>query len=70
MGKSVHLIHFDEKYYRVQHYIGVSDENLDERMEEHRKMTWDGEKHGSGALIVGVINSRGLTQPKGKQRHG
>ncbi len=75
----VYLVHADRPYQRgrskpIQHYIGTAD-NLDTRIEEHRKTTWtrldeidwsggkphSGKVTGSGALILGLFNGLGIT---------
>lgn len=72
---TIYLLHFDRKYQRVQHYIGYTDQDVMARLDEHAKTLWArfeqpvdngnghvkaGEKHGTGALLLGVINSLGI----------
>lgn len=72
---TIYLLHFDQKYKRVQHYVGYAEHDLMARLDEHAKTLWArwaepvdngngsikaGEKHGAGALLLGVINSLGI----------
>ncbi len=72
---TIYLLHFSEKYKRVQHYVGYADHDLMARLDEHAKTLWErwaepvadgnghvkaGEKHGDGALLLGVINALGI----------
>lgn len=73
---TVYLIHFEEPYVRVQHYLG-SAEDLEARLGEHRATTWEryedapitlpdgrrknGRSHGNGATLLGAVNSAGIS---------
>jgi hypothetical protein len=72
---TIYLLHFERKYKHVQHYIGYAEHDLMARLDEHAKTLWQrfdqpldngngsikaGEKHGDGALLLGVINSLGI----------
>lgn len=69
---AVYMFHFIEKIGgRAGHYVGETD-NLEARLEEHARTTWmpldepsyaegkkrTGVKHGAGATLMGVANSR------------
>lgn len=49
----VYLIHLDKKLSHAQHYIGYTDDNLDSRMERHRR--------GDGAKLLRAANRAGIT---------
>jgi predicted GIY-YIG superfamily endonuclease len=49
----VYLIHFDEKFYHAQHYIGYSADKLfDKRIEHHKK--------GTGSSLMRAIMKAGI----------
>lgn len=48
----VYLICFDQHYKHARHYIGFTDNNLEDRIESHRK--------GTGARLLKVINEAGI----------
>lgn len=73
---TIYLLHFSQKYKRVQHYVGYAESDLAARLDEHANTRWiryttpiiddaghvkAGEKTGQGALLLGVINSLGIT---------
>lgn len=72
---TIYLIHFDQPYKHAQHYIGFAEHDLLARLDEHAKTLWErwsepqddgqghmrsGQKHGNGALLLGVLNSLGI----------
>jgi predicted GIY-YIG superfamily endonuclease len=50
-SRIVYLIHFDQVYKRVRHYIGSADD-LDARLAQHRA--------GNGARLMEVITDAGI----------
>lgn len=71
----VYIIHFEQKLGRAGHYCGYTAKGIRARIASHRETTWTplpepvrlddgrviaGEKHGPGALLMGVINSKGI----------
>lgn len=70
---AVYIYHFMQKIGHAGHYAGCADD-LEARMDEHAKTTWVpfdepsyaegkrrlGEKHGNGAVLMGVANSRNI----------
>lgn len=48
---AVYLLHFDQSYHHVRHYLGWTD-NLEQRLEAHRS--------GNGARLIEVINEAGI----------
>lgn len=71
----VYIIHFDQKLGRAGHYCGYTSKGIRARIASHRETTWTpfpepvhlddgrviaGEKHGPGALLMGVVNSKGI----------
>lgn len=70
---AVYMFHFFIKVGRAGHYTGAADD-LETRFDEHANTTWVpysepsyaegkkrlGEKHGKGATLMGVVNSRNI----------
>lgn len=71
----VYIIHFDQKVGHAGHYCGYTSKGIRRRIASHRETTWTpydepvrtddgrviaGEKHGPGALLMGVVNSKGI----------
>jgi predicted GIY-YIG superfamily endonuclease len=48
----VYLIHFEEPFHHARHYIGFCEENLDQRMECHRR--------GDGAKLMRAVSKAGI----------
>lgn len=65
----MYLIHFDSRYFHAGHYVGLADD-VEERLNEHRQTFWAREiqpdgaragiKTGTGATLLGVLNSEGI----------
>ena len=49
----VYLIHFNEKLYHAQHYIGFVERNLKQRIKKH--------KTNKGAKLLIAVNGKGIT---------
>jgi len=71
----VYIIHFNKKLSHAGHYCGYAGRSLRRRLTSHRETTWipfekpvrlddgrviAGKKHGPGAVIMGVVNSKGI----------
>jgi len=48
----VYLIHFEVKLQHAQHYLGFTQENLEQRIKQHQ--------NGTGAKILKACNERGI----------
>ncbi|TLN00391.1 endonuclease [bacterium] len=48
----VYLLHFDKPFHHANHYIGFTDEKLEQRLERH--------KSGDGARILRAITKAGI----------
>ena len=49
---SVYLLHFDERYQHVQHYLGFAFEDVDRRLNTHRR--------GRGAKLTRAVAEAGI----------
>lgn len=48
----VYLLHFDKPYKHAKHYIGYAEDDVDGRIERHRK--------GTGSKLISVIVKEGI----------
>lgn len=71
----VYIIHFASPLGHASHYCGYTSKGIRARIASHRETTWTpydkpvrlddgrviaGEKRGPGAVIMGVVNSKGI----------
>jgi predicted GIY-YIG superfamily endonuclease len=48
----VYLLHFERPYFHARHYIGFTNDRIEQRLEEHKK--------GDGARLMQVITQAGI----------
>lgn len=76
MKAITYLIHLERPLAHSQHYIGSTENDLDERIQSHKNTTWErypiatttldgrkvtGRTIGSGSTFMGAVNAAGIS---------